>query len=210
MAAGEADLARGYLVSARTGARLRGALREIDELFVIMINAQLVVGRVGQEAAGFEAISERLNALAGEVGDCLRGANRQAAGFCRGAFRTYQADRVRQTLLRLEHRESAGDAYRDTAWQTACQRLHAEAGVASGALATLLDHLDAIVQHMEAADHLALNARVEAVKARQYRDQFHAVADNIQNRARFIRSVVEEVRPDLEGLGFEGGRLSAS
>lgn len=198
-----ADLARSYVVSAQTGARLRIVLREIDELFVVMINAQLVVGRAGDEAAGFEAISERLNALAREVGECLRTANRRAAGFCRGAFRTYQADRVRQTLLRLGDTVPAEGGHQAGARRIACQRLRSECDAASQALQDLLHHLDEIDQHMAAADYLALNARVEAMKARRYRDQFQAVADNIHQRARFIRSVVEEVRPELTGLGFE-------
>jgi hypothetical protein len=206
----EADLARAYLVSAQTGARLRAILREIDELYVVMINAQLVVGRAGQEAAGFEAISERLNALAREVGGCIRFANRHAADFCRAAFRTYQADRVRQSLLRLQRADAEGVAYQSSARETAWGRLHGEMGTAAESLGELFQRLDSIVQHMEAADHLALNARVEAVKARYYRDQFQAVADNIQRRAGLIRSVVEEIRPELEGLDIHGPWRSAS
>jgi hypothetical protein len=200
MPADEAGWAQGYLVSARTGARLRSLLREIDQLFVVMVNVQLVVGRAGEEASGFQALSERLNTLAREVGECLREANKAASVFCREVFQTYRANRVHGLLVELVEEAAVGEA----GAQTAGERLGEASRRASAARERLYRYLDAILQHMETADHLGLNAHVEAAKTSAYQQQFRAVAEDVRRRAHYIRSVVDTVRPELNGWDFDG------
>ncbi|MFA9460082.1 hypothetical protein [Thiohalorhabdus methylotrophus] len=191
-----------YVASARAGARLMGILRHIKEMYVVVINSQLVVSRAGEEASGFRAISERLNDLAREAGEEIRGVNREAEAIARRAVRLFQAEVAHRRFAQARERAvAAGEAHNlDKAFATHNERLGGARQQALTALDRLERHLDGIEAFLDSANYLAVNARVEAAKTASFRSQFDSVANHIQDSLSHIRSVMEEVRADVADL----------
>jgi methyl-accepting chemotaxis protein len=171
-------------------------------MHVVVINAQLVVGRAGEEATGFEAISERLDGLSREASEQIQGINREAEAIARLAVRLFQAEGAHVRFGEAQRRaEAAGEAHNlDRALETHNRRLHEVRQQALAALARFEKHLDGLEGFLESANHLAINARVEAAKTSEYRGQFESVADRIQHSVAEIRAVVEQVREDVSDL----------
>lgn len=199
----EEDRRHSYFVaSARAGARLSSILRHVKGMHVVVINAQLVVGRAGEEASGFEAISERLDGLSREASEQIVGINSEAREIARLSARLFQAEGgcVRFADARRRAAE-AGEVHNiDRALAIHHRYLNEARRQARQALDRFEKHLEGIEGFLESANHLAINARVEAAKTTEFRRQFEGVADRIQHSVGEIRSVVEEVREDVADL----------
>lgn len=191
-----------FVASARAGARLSSILSHVKAMHVVVINAQLVVGRAGEEASGFEAISERLDGLSRQASEQIHGINREAAEISRLAARLFQAEGGHVRFKEARRRADAADEAHllDAALATHDHNLAEARRQARSALDRFEQHLKGIEGFLEAANHLAINARVEAAKTTEFRAQFEAVADHIQRSVTDIRAVVEEVREDVADL----------
>ena len=199
-----------FVASARAGARLGTILSHVKAMHVVVINAQLVVGRAGEEATGFEAISERLDGLSREASEQIHGINREAEEISRLAVRLFQAEGGHVRFEQARQRaEAAGEAHNlDGALATHNRGLAEARRQALAALDRFEKHLEGIEGFLESANHLAINARVEAAKTSEFRGQFESVADRIQRSVSDIRAVVEAVREDvtdLQAIRREGG-----
>lgn len=187
-----------HLLSARSAQRLSSILIEIKAMYVVGLNAQLAVGRAGEAAAGFERISARLNDLAGEISDLIGKANRQAARVSR---LTYKAHVGLQAFRPLESLE--GDRKRVASRERLDQLLAEE----TEEIRSLMTALKALEERIEAAEHLSINARVEASKVRspEARAQFNEVVERVQQSINKIHLALDEVRPWLEALQAREG-----
>lgn len=189
-----------YLLSASSAERLLRLEREARKMYVAGLNAQLAVGRVGLEAAGFERISARLNELALELSEVIEDAGQRAAKVVRRVHRVQMAQRCLTAL------EAAGQTI--GAENHTLRRLSEEQAILDTALERLRTAFDTIEASLETADHLATGARVEAAKvaSAEASSQIAGVVTGLSQSVANFRASLDTVRPALRGLASAGDR----
>ena len=168
-------------------------------MYVVGLNAQVAVGRAGTQAAGFGRISERLNLLGTEISELIGEANDQAVAVSRLTYKLFVA---RRAYLPLES-AAAGMA----AQSVSRRQLDGLIEEGRATIARLQTSLQTLEERIDAAEYLALNARMEAAKMGQTGTQtrFDEVARQVQLSAQRMRDVVESVRPRLSTMREECG-----
>lgn len=182
-----------HLLSARSAAVLSGILAEIKAMYVVGLNAQLAVGRVEQGGEGFEQISMRMYDFAREMASAIERAHGLSKEVSRLIHRYHMAQAAHRPL------REAGEEQKGPVLGKECRELAKELRDRIRGLLGCLQELDDLV---EAADHIAVNARVEASKTRvrgQSAD-LDQVAGRIRESVGRIQATVDRSRPDLQAL----------
>lgn len=176
---------------------------------MIAINAQLAVARAGEEGQAFEVISGQLERFSRETPEMIQQIHREAVAMIRLLAKVHRTERAHAGFetarAKVAGDDDGGPDYLAEALALDRERLAEARQQARENLQRFCKLLDEVESKLAAASHLALNARVEAAKISEFREQFASVAQEVAQTVESTREVIQAVHGEMAALRGRDG-----
>jgi methyl-accepting chemotaxis protein len=188
-----------FVAVASIAAELSAVMHVAKEISLAAANAKAIAFRAGEQAKGFQPITDFINELAKETIELVNDINEHA-------FLLYQmtVEEHRMTNACLAFEKVAelaeGAPYADSLDKPATmayQRMQACRSQFRTHVNKLLDQLEGVMHPARAARVIAANSRIEASQAGEYLQSLQAVAESVDNAAQVIHDNVQRCRSAL-------------
>lgn len=166
------------------------------------------MARAGEEGQAFEVISGQLERFSRETPRMIQQLHREAVAIIRLLAKVHRTEHAHARFERARAKETTGAEGSDHLAEALAldrERLAAARQQARESLQRFGKLLDDVEAKLGAASHLALNARVEAAKISEFREQFASVAHEVAQTVEDTRAVIEAVHAEMAALGGGDG-----
>lgn len=193
-----------FVAVASIAAELSAVMYVAKEISLAAANAKAIAFRAGEQAKGFQPITDFINELAKETIELVDEINEHA-------FLLYQmtVDDYRQVatcdafskVVQL----SVGAPYAEslaTPMGNAQQKMQACRNEFKQHVSELLEQLENVMHPARAARVIAANSRIEASQAGDYLQSLQAVAESVDNAAQVIHDNVQRCKTALSVINI--------
>ena len=166
------------------------------------------MARAGEEGQAFEVISGQLERFSRETPQMIQQIHREAVAMIRLLAKVHRTEQAHARFEAARAKVAGGDGgpdYLAEALALDRERLAEAQGQARENLQRFCKLLGEVEGKLGAASHLALNARVEAAKIAEFREQFASVAHEVAQTVEGTRAVIEAVHGEMAALRGRGG-----
>jgi methyl-accepting chemotaxis protein len=193
-----------FVAVASIAAELSAVMYVAKEISLAAANAKAIAFRAGEQAKGFQPITDFINELAKETIELVHEINEHA-------YSLYQmtVDDYRHTAACNAFNDVAelavGAAYEDsliTPKLKAQQKMQACRSEFKQHVSELLDQLESVMHPARAARVIAANSRIEASQAGDYLQSLQAVAESVDNAAQVIHDNVQRCKTALSVINI--------
>jgi methyl-accepting chemotaxis protein len=162
-------------------------------------NAKAIAARAGDEARGFQPITDFIDDMATETMSLVRRINEQALGVSRLAVAEQRAEDARRRFERAAARAGEADhlASLDPSRQRVTGHLHTTRREFQRRVRRLNELLDDIIQSVAAARVITTRSRIEASTTRAFRANLEAIADQLDEATAVVKETAEQSRKRL-------------
>jgi len=188
-----------FVAVASIAAELSAVMYVAKEISLAAANAKAIAFRAGEQAKGFQPITDFINELAKETIQLVNEINEHAFSLYQMTVDDYRRVAACEAFAEVA-RLSEGAPYADSLIESsnnaqqkmlACQskfKLH---------VSQLLEQLEAVMHPARAARVIAANSRIEASQAGEYLQSLQAVAESVDNAAQVIHDNVQRCKSAL-------------
>lgn len=190
-----------FVAVASIAAELSAVMQVAKEISLAAANAKAIAFRAGEQAKGFQPITDFINELAKETIELVTGINLQAVDLYQLTVNEYRATETYNILTRVQLDVNRTNAvYKDSVVQSlgiAKADMMAQRQEFSKHVVELLDQLQEVMHPARAARVIAANSRIEASQAGEYLQSLQAVAESVDTAAQIIHDNVQRCRSAL-------------
>ena len=193
-----------FVAVASIAAELSAVMDVAKEISLAAANAKAIAFRAGEQAKGFQPITDFINELAKETIDLVNTINEHALLLYQLTVNEHRMSNAFQNFEKVAAK-AKGAAYAGSFEQTVikAQQNRVECRHAFKSNVTkLLDQLAEVMHPARAARVIAANSRIEASQAGEYLQSLQAVAESVDNAAQIIHDNVQRCRSALSIIEF--------
>jgi len=193
-----------FVAVASIAAELSAVMQVAKEISLAAANAKAIAFRAGEQAKGFQPITDFINELAKETIQLVNAINENAFSLYQmtvDEHRLIEACKAFDQATLLAQGAPYASSLTDTA-ELARQRMLVCRSEFNTHVSRLLDQLEDVMHPARAARVIAANSRIEASQAGEYLQSLQAVAESVDNAAQVIHDNVQHCRSALSAINI--------
>ncbi len=193
-----------FVAVASIAAELSAVMYVAKEISLAAANAKAIAFRAGEQAKGFQPITDFINELAKETIDLVHEINEHAFLLYQMTVDDYRRIATCDAFTRVTEL-SVGAPYAESLAvprEKAQQKMLACHAEFKQHVSELLDQLEGVMHPARAARVIAANSRIEASQAGDYLQSLQAVAESVDNAAQVIHDNVQRCKIALSVINI--------
>jgi len=189
--------------SFRTQQDMEKSLRDIDRR---ALNAMILVKRHGKTLAGYGVVAQAFRERAAKLREAAASLQGDMAPLIEVQMRILQHDRLRQSLLHMEHRlgeRSSRCASLSDSRERWAERIRQEEEQALLILRRLLATLEKLLEGIEEQEYVVTNGRIEAALVEAVGAPLMRVSKEMGEAVAAVADAIQRYKTQLENLAHE-------
>ncbi len=197
-----------FVLAAHIVGELGEVTRIAREMTLEVCNAKAVATRAGEQARGFQPITDFIEESAFDIMRQVKEIHREAMRVSQSAVAKYRTQdaitryqRAKEKAEEAEHTEGA--AHIEVAMADVRQSMRETSAELVSQVKVLGQRMEDIAKHVRSVNVIAVSSRVEASRAAEYRQSLEGVADNLEAASTAMRTCVSASQSWLEVFSQE-------